>query len=491
MTGWRREKLGNVVKDFIKGQTPSRARYAYEEYYADASGIPWARVGDLKERILYTTEEHLTDLGANEAGRWVPKDAVLLSVSGTIGKTAIAGIELKINQAIQAMCFSEEILPEYAYYYFQFYTSWLMFKSNQVTIPNLTQTQLRETYILFPSVEEQRVIVNRLRQAEDLGRKQEAVWDSMLEVLYAAMGRRFPDLGRGGKVLPLKNYLEEAGSAPIRKGDLLIARNKAEAGLRSQLAWEEQEGEPVGKSWLRIRIRADGLYPEFLWAWLSFYGKYGGYDFFAGRTALSRKALENVPVPLVDLKVQEPYVQAVRRFLRIVRRQAVWEEKYQSFYESMLAWAFLGRLSGDYRDTCRLEGPDPLLLQQHYYVRPEVLGVGSVRPVDWERAFRKERRQLLEHLSAFQKAVLEGFLRSEMPMPVHVIHKQLKSGGRQAYKGYSIQDALAAAKLLEGLGFLEKALPEKLYWNGEELQDLEGKPITIQNYRSCVENRED
>ncbi|NBK91793.1 hypothetical protein D5278_07340 [bacterium 1XD21-13] len=488
MTGWRREKLKDVVGEWIKGQTPLRSR---GEYYADKPEIPWVRVGDLKERILTETEEYLTFQGAKAAGRWVPKNAVLLSVSGTIGKTAIAGVKLKVNQAVQAMYFKEEILPEYAYYYFQFYTSWLISQSNQVTIPNLTTGRLMEAYILFPSREEQAVIVERLERAEDLGKNREALWDSIYQAFYGALGPRFHDLGRWENTVRLKNYLAEAGAEPIGKGDLLIARNKAEAGFRCQLAREEQEGEAAGNSYIRIRVQNDRLYPEFLWAWLCFVEQYGGYDFFMGGTALSRKILENVPVPQIGQEEQEQYVRIVRPLLRIVHRQTEWEESYWSFYRSMLAWAFLGHLSADYRRLHHIEGPDFALLLQHYYVKPETLKLAGVRAADWERSIQEEKRQLLEHLSAFQRAILEGFVESEAPMPVHIIHKQLKSERNPIYKGYSIQDALATVKLLEELGFLEKTLPERLYRNGEELQDFAGKPITIQNYQACVEDREE
>jgi len=216
------------------------------------------------------------------------------------------------------------------------------------------------------------------------------------------------------------------------------------------------------------------------------FDRYTFWEFFMGGTALSRKILENVPVPQIGQEEQEQYVRIVRPLLRIVHRQTEWEESYWSFYRSMLAWAFLGHLSADYRRLHHIEGPDFALLLQHYYVKPETLKLAGVRAADWERSIQEEKRQLLEHLSAFQRAILEGFVESEAPMPVHIIHKQLKSERNPIYKGYSIQDALATVKLLEELGFLEKTLPERLYRNGEELQDFAGKPITIQNYQEMI-----
>ena len=98
MINWQRKLLKDIVVRWIKGSTPERS---HKEYYTNKPGIPWARAGDLNGGILVNTEEYLTAEGAEQIKGWVPKGTVLLSVSGTIGKTAIAGIDLKINQAIQ------------------------------------------------------------------------------------------------------------------------------------------------------------------------------------------------------------------------------------------------------------------------------------------------------------------------------------------------------------------------------------------------------
>ena len=62
-------------------------------------------------------------------------------------------------------------------------------------------------------------------------------------------------------------------------------------------------------------------------------------------------------------------------------------------------------------------------------------------------------------------------------LPVHTVFKQIHK------KGYSVQDALASARLLEALGFLEKTVPQKLYMGEKEVQDSAGHPITIQKYQ--------
>ncbi len=157
MSNWKKKTLKEVVKLWVRGSTPRRNN---KDYYCGKEGIPFVRAGDLRGGELKETELYLTWEGAEQVKGRVPKGALLLSVSGTIGKTAIAGREVKVNQAVQAMVFDEsELLSEYVYYYFQFFRPWLEERANTVTIPNLTKTKLEQTSILFPCLEEQRYIV--------------------------------------------------------------------------------------------------------------------------------------------------------------------------------------------------------------------------------------------------------------------------------------------------------------------------------------------
>ena len=69
------------------------------------------------------------------------------------------------------------------------------------------------------------------------------------------------------------------------------------------------------------------------------------------------------------------------------------------------------------------------------------------------------------------------YAQSQEAIPVHTVFKQIHK------KGYSVQDALASARLLEALGFLEKTVPQKLYMGEKEVRDSAGHPITIQKYQ--------
>ena len=91
MKNWQRSLLKDVVRTWIKGATPKRSK---EDYFSESAGIPWVRVSDMNQVVITETSQYLTAEGAREVGRLIPKNAVLLSVSGTIGKTAMAGTDL-------------------------------------------------------------------------------------------------------------------------------------------------------------------------------------------------------------------------------------------------------------------------------------------------------------------------------------------------------------------------------------------------------------
>lgn len=103
---------------------------------------------------------------------------------------------------------------------------------------------------------------------------------------------------------------------------------------------------------------------------------------------------------------------------------------------------------------------------------------------DWKRFFVEKQREVMRHLSPFQEEILHACVNSDVPLPVHVILKKVKSEGRGGFKKYSVQDAIISVKILEGLGVLESAGGEKMFFGGAEITDSYQRPITIQRYQA-------
>ncbi|WP_320993938.1 hypothetical protein, partial [Hungatella sp.] len=88
------------------------------------------------------------------------------------------------------------------------------------------------------------------------------------------------------------------------------------------------------------------------------------------------------------------------------------------------------------------------------------------------------------HLSVFQKEILRIYVVSKVPMPIHIALKRIGMSDQTILRGSSIQDAITTVKLLEGLGFLEKTIPDKINFSGRAVVDSRGEPITIQKYQA-------
>jgi len=209
---WNSLPLADVVHKWYGGSTPSRLK---REYYSNKKGIPWVRVGDIKGKEIFETEEYLTEDGAAIFRNLIPEGAVLLSTSGTIGKVAIAGTSMAMNQAVQAIVFDEAlVLPEYAYFYFRFFAPWLLEMSNAVTIPNLTRSRLKDVYIPFPIIDEQRYIVKQLNIAENIIIKQHEISEGFKSYLTNVFVHMFQQYMNPHYYRPL----EELTVEPILSG---------------------------------------------------------------------------------------------------------------------------------------------------------------------------------------------------------------------------------------------------------------------------------
>lgn len=527
MINWQRKLLKEVVLDWIKGSTPGRA---HKEYYSTKSGIPWVRVSDLKGGILTETELYLTPEGSRQIKGQVPKGAVLLSVSGTIGKAAIAGRDLKLNQAVQAMVFDETmVLAEYAYYYFQYYRRWLETKANTVTIPNLTRIQLENTYILFPCPEEQRYIVDIMKQAELLPEKNQCILASIEQILYSAMYKQLQRSSGRGKGQQLKDYLkepvlqgvinneekganccyinafsdrtwsltvseddftfyaseEELNRYAVKQGDILIRRHRTDSGSVCVLAVEDFKNVIFGRNLLRVRVRQDKLRPEFLAAWLCFYFTYIDCMQNGDKWAMNRAFVSDIPIPPVPLEVQDKFAKVIHLALEIQKRAVQVEMKKERLFQALLASALTSDMTKNYRSLHQLEEPDLSFIWKHYQATglERITGGSFAENADWETVFNSKEQQMIEYLSGFQKDILRKYMEVKEPMPIHAIFKKVMAENQKYDRNYSVQDAIATVKILESWGFLDSALPEKIFFDEKAITDLHGGSITIRKYR--------
>ena len=109
------------VCDIRLGATPARKN---ERYWRDGT-LPWATITDITNsatRYLRRTAEAITPLAERKTSvKRLPAGTVLLSFKLSIGKTAIADIDLYTNEAIAGIVPKDDrVLPEYLYYLLPF-----------------------------------------------------------------------------------------------------------------------------------------------------------------------------------------------------------------------------------------------------------------------------------------------------------------------------------------------------------------------------------
>ncbi|MEE1259389.1 MAG: restriction endonuclease subunit S [Paludibacteraceae bacterium] len=158
--GWRWCRLGEIGS-WGSGATPAKGK---PEYYTNGN-IPWLRTGELNNDYVYDSEIKVTQAALDECSlRMCRKGDVLIAMYGaTIGKVAIAGIELTTNQACCACT------PLFIY---NKYLMWYLMASKQAFIdlgeggaqPNISREKIVAFPFALPPLAEQKRIVAKVEE---------------------------------------------------------------------------------------------------------------------------------------------------------------------------------------------------------------------------------------------------------------------------------------------------------------------------------------
>jgi type I restriction enzyme S subunit len=95
---WQSSTLG-AATDFLSGGTPSKANPAFWN-----GNVPWLSAKDMKEFRVFDTEDHVTELGAENGTKLVPAGTVFLL---TRGMTLLNDVPVCVAQ--RAMTFNQDV----------------------------------------------------------------------------------------------------------------------------------------------------------------------------------------------------------------------------------------------------------------------------------------------------------------------------------------------------------------------------------------------
>lgn len=160
------KSLVREIAETCSGTTPPRGR---TDYYGGQT--PWIKTGELRDNIIYDSEEHVSELAMHETSlRLLPVGTLLVAMYGqgqTRGRTGLLAARASTNQA----CFA--ILPnperfDSTYLQWWFRQSYSRLRSESEgrggNQPNLNGDVLRGQQVPLPSLDEQRHISAKLAE---------------------------------------------------------------------------------------------------------------------------------------------------------------------------------------------------------------------------------------------------------------------------------------------------------------------------------------
>lgn len=211
-------KLGDV-STIVTGNTPSKA---VDDYWINGN-IPFITPSQLHDKVApvgdadsYVTHEAL------KKGKILPKNAVLVSCIGTLGKLAIAQEPIVTNQQINAVVFDENRVQfRYGAYALLTVRSQMVKRSASTTVTIINKTAFSNVEIPLPPLETQKKIAAALDQAQELIDKRQQQIELLDEFLQSVFLDMFGDPVRNPKGYPIV-ALEElgkwrSGGTPPRK----------------------------------------------------------------------------------------------------------------------------------------------------------------------------------------------------------------------------------------------------------------------------------
>ena len=185
--GWRVGTFLDTI-NVMPGGTPSTS---IDEYWKDGT-IPFFSPKDVDGIYCFETEKRITELGLKNCSSHIyPKDTLFITARGTVGKIALAGLPMAMNQSNYALVAKEGIGKFYLYLLTQTLVSKLLKKANGAVFSAITTRDFNEPAIL-PSVSvlnyfEEHVspIYNKIHQTSDESRRLAELRDTLLPRLMS------------------------------------------------------------------------------------------------------------------------------------------------------------------------------------------------------------------------------------------------------------------------------------------------------------------
>ncbi|MBS5823992.1 MAG: restriction endonuclease subunit S [Clostridium argentinense] len=193
--------------DIFTGNTPSKKN---SEFY-DSKDIMFIKPDDINNNIteIKSSKEYISNKAEKKA-RIVPKDSLLITCIGSIGKIAINKKESAFNQQINSIVHNEKIISsKYLAYVFKVNKQRLEAISNAPVVPIINKTQFSEFEVYIHEKKEiQQKIVYILDRAQSLIDKRKTQIEALDELVKSRFIEMFGDPIQNPLGWELKPFLE-------------------------------------------------------------------------------------------------------------------------------------------------------------------------------------------------------------------------------------------------------------------------------------------
>ena len=219
------------IKDFGKVVTGNTPPTANKENYENGTKL-WVSPSDLGDKkYIDNTKIKLSIKGYTQT-RILPKDSILVTCIGTIGKMGMAQTELATNQQINSIIVNHDFDKDFVYYSLMSrFPKYLSFIAIQV-VPILSKSSFEKLENNYPSIEEQRKIGKFLDLIDARIATQRKIIEKLESLIHGVVTTHFhrtrnkntitiKDLGKAYSVGNLsKEDLAEDGEPCILYGEL-------------------------------------------------------------------------------------------------------------------------------------------------------------------------------------------------------------------------------------------------------------------------------
>lgn len=158
--------LEKVIAEIKTGKTPSKQeKRFYEDDFFD-----WFKPDEIgSEKYLYNAKDKVSKYAfeTKQATIFEP-DTILINAIGDVGRISILKKQASSNQQITGIRLNDEVFVDYAYFYLLAHREYFYVDLFQTTLPIVNQKKINSIPFCYPTLEEQKRIVNGLEEIEKI-----------------------------------------------------------------------------------------------------------------------------------------------------------------------------------------------------------------------------------------------------------------------------------------------------------------------------------